>query len=77
MNQHLRILTLIICAVVVPISAGFGRSYPSLLLVDQVPPSPAVRAFSDNAFWITVEDMSYSIGSTSERIVVPRGFVTE
>jgi hypothetical protein len=77
MNQHLRILTLIICAVVVPILAGFGRSYPSLLLVDQVPPSPAVRAFGDNAFWITVEDMSYIIGSTSERIVVPRGFVTD
>ena len=43
----------------------------------QTPPSPAVRAFGDNKFWITVEDMIYVIGSTSERIVVPKGFVTD
>jgi len=63
MNQCLRLLTLVICAAVL---AGF-----------QIPPSPAVRAFGDNQFWITVEDMPYVIGSTSERIVVPRGFVTD
>ena len=43
----------------------------------QTPPSPAVRAFGDNRFWITVEDMIYVIGSTNERIVVPKGFVTD
>lgn len=43
----------------------------------QTPPSPAVRAFGDNKFWITVEDMIYVIGSTSDRIVVPKGFVTD
>jgi Protein of unknown function (DUF1353) len=43
----------------------------------QTPPSPAVRAFGDNKFWITIEDMIYVIGSTNERIVVPKGFVTD
>ena len=43
----------------------------------QVPPSPAVRAFGDNQYWITVEEMTYVIGSTNERIVVPKGFVTD
>ena len=43
----------------------------------QTPPSPAVRAFGDNKFWITVEDMTYYIGSTNEKIVVPKGFVTD
>lgn len=43
----------------------------------QTPPSPAVRAFGDNKFWITVEDMPYVIGRTSDRIVVPAGFVTD
>lgn len=43
----------------------------------QVPPSPAVRAFGDNKFWITLEDMPYVIGDTKKRIVVPNGFVTD
>ena len=43
----------------------------------QAPPSPAVRAFGDNQFWVTVEDMDYVIGSTRDRIVVPKGFVTD
>jgi hypothetical protein len=43
----------------------------------QTPPSPAARAFGDSKFWITVEDMVYVIGSTNERIVVPKGFVTD
>ena len=43
----------------------------------QTPPSPAVRAFGDSKFWITVEDMVYVIGSTNDRITVPRGFVTD
>jgi len=41
------------------------------------PPSPAVRAFGDNKFWITVEDMRYVIGKTNAQIVVPEGFVTD
>jgi len=43
----------------------------------QAPPSPAVRAFGDNKFWVTVEPMDYVIGSTSDRIAVPKGFVTD
>ncbi len=43
----------------------------------QAPPSPTVRAFGDNKFWVTVESMEYVIGSTSDRIVVPKGFVTD
>ena len=41
------------------------------------PPSPTVRGVGDNKFWITVEDMTYFIGNTNERIVVPKGFVTD
>jgi hypothetical protein len=41
------------------------------------PPSPLVQAFGDNKFWIVVRDMEYKIGSTSARIVVPKGFVTD
>jgi Protein of unknown function (DUF1353) len=47
------------------------------VLGQQTPPSPAVRAFGDNKFWITVEDMIYTIGKTQDRIVVPKGFVTD
>src|SRR5262245_61834039 len=43
----------------------------------QTPPSPLVRAFGDNKFWIVVENMEYIIGRTSDRIVVPKGFVTD
>ena len=42
-----------------------------------MPPSPAVRAFGDNKFWIITEDMTYIIGKTTERITVPKGFVTD
>lgn len=45
--------------------------------VKQAPPAPTVRPFGDNKAWITVEDMTYVIGNTSDRIVVPRGFVTD
>lgn len=48
-----------------------------LLSAPQTPPSPTVRAFGDNKFWVTVEDMQYVIGSTTDRIVVPKGFVTD
>ena len=43
----------------------------------QTPPSPLVRAFGDNEHWIVAEEMQYTIGSTSERIAVPAGFVTD
>lgn len=49
----------------------------TLLAGCKTPPSPAVRAFGDNKFWITVEEMPYIIGKTTEKIVVPKGFVTD
>jgi hypothetical protein len=36
-----------------------------------------VRSFDDNKFWVTVEPLEYTIGSTSDRIVVSEGFVTD
>lgn len=41
------------------------------------PKSPLVRPFGNNNFWILTEDMTYVIGKTNERIVVPKGFVTD
>lgn len=41
------------------------------------PPAPTVRPFGDNKFWVTVEPLEYTIGSTTDRIVVPKGFVTD
>jgi hypothetical protein len=64
MNLQAHLLIALVCAATV----SWGQ---------QIPPSPAVRAFGDNQFWITVEDMIYVIGSTSDRIVVPKGFVTD
>ena len=49
----------------------------AILASCQAPPSPAVRAFGDNKFWITIEDMEYIIGRTQDRIIVPKGFVTD
>lgn len=49
----------------------------ALLAACQAPPSPTVRPFGDNQFWVTVEPLEYVIGSTSDRIVVPTGFVTD
>lgn len=43
----------------------------------QAPPAPTVRPFGDNNFWVAVEPLEYIIGSTSDRIVVPKGFVTD
>ena len=43
----------------------------------EAPPAPTVRPFGDNKAWVTVEDMTYVIGKTSDQIVVPRGFVTD
>lgn len=43
----------------------------------QTPPAPTVRPFGDNQAWITVENVEYIIGGTTERIVVPKGFVTD
>lgn len=41
------------------------------------PPAPTVRPFGDNKFWVTVEPLVYTIGNTSDRIIVPKGFVTD
>jgi hypothetical protein len=62
---------LLVCAAVVLVCAAVVAE------CQQAPPSPAVRAFGDNKFWVTVEDMPYVIGSTQDRIVVPEGFVTD
>ncbi|WP_157256633.1 DUF1353 domain-containing protein [Methyloversatilis discipulorum] len=43
----------------------------------QAPPAPTVRPFGDNKFWVIVEPLEYVIGKTSDRIVVPQGFVTD
>jgi hypothetical protein len=43
----------------------------------QTPPSPAMRPDGPNRNWTNVEDMTYIIGDTDERIVVPKGFVTD
>jgi hypothetical protein len=48
-----------------------------LLVGCQAPPAPTVRPFGDNKFWVTVEPLTYIIGSTSDKIVVPTGFVTD
>jgi hypothetical protein len=49
----------------------------ALLAACQAPPAPTVRPFGDNRFWMTVEPLEYVIGSTQDRIVVPKGFVTD
>jgi len=64
MNKQVQLVIALLCAASVSWS-------------QQTPPSPAVRAFGDNKFWITIEDMTYVIGSTNVRIVVPKGFVTD
>jgi hypothetical protein len=43
----------------------------------QAPESPLVRAFGDNDYWIVAEDMTWTIGNTTDKIVVPKGFVTD
>ena len=57
MSRQVQLLIALLCAATV----SWGQ---------QIPPSPVVRAFGDNKFWIVVEDMNYVIGSTNERIVV-------
>ena len=64
MSKQVKLLIALLCAATVSWS-------------QHTPPSPAVRAFGDNKFWIVIEDMAYVIGSTSDRIVVPKGFVTD
>lgn len=46
--------------------------------VAQIPPQPPlVRPDSNNKYWILMEDMEYEIGTTSIKVVVPAGFVTD
>ena len=71
MKRYAKMAVLLVCAAVVLVCASIVAE------CQQVPPSPAVRAFGDNKFWVTVEDMPYVIGSTQDRIVVPQGFVTD
>ena len=43
----------------------------------QTPPSSPLLGFGDNQNWILLAPLVYIIGDTSERIVVPAGFVTD
>jgi hypothetical protein len=43
----------------------------------QTPPSPPLLAFGDSQNWIVLAPLVYTIGATSDRIVVPAGFVTD
>jgi len=43
----------------------------------QTPPSPPLLAFGDSQSWIMLGPLVYTIGTTSDRIVVPAGFVTD
>lgn len=69
MHQNVRILVTILFAAFAGIAIG--------AMIMQAPPSPAVRAFGDGKYWVTIERMEYVIGSTQDRIVVPEGFVTD
>jgi hypothetical protein len=71
MKRYVKVTVLLVCTAVVFVCAAIVAE------CQQVPPSPAVRAFGDNKFWMIVEDMAYVIGSTQARIVVPEGFVTD
>ena len=44
---------------------------------DAPPESPALRAFGDGKDWVLLEAMTYSLGNTNEKIIVPAGFVTD
>lgn len=47
------------------------------LSTDQAPEQPIVRSFGDAKHWVTNEDLVWVIGKTNEKIVVPKGFVTD
>lgn len=44
---------------------------------EQAPEQPIVRSFGDAKHWVTNEDLVWIIGKTNEKIVVPKGFVTD
>jgi hypothetical protein len=58
----------LVCALLGSAHLSFGQ---------QPPKSPLVRAFGDNQFWMLAEDMRWTIGKTSDTIIVPKGFVTD
>ena len=43
----------------------------------QTPPAPTVRPDGANRNWTNIEEMIYTIGDTDDKIVVPKGFVTD
>lgn len=44
---------------------------------DQAPGSDLVRGVGNGKFWIVQEELEWIIGHTNEKIVVPKGFVTD
>jgi hypothetical protein len=67
----------IIAGITLTVFAHAKDLFPRPLPILQAPKSPLVRAFGDNYYWIVAEDMIWTIGNTSDTIVVPRGFVTD
>jgi len=59
----------------------FILSFIAVLVVGcQVIPSPDVRAFGDHKAWMILgneKNRTYIIGNTEDKIVVPKGFVTD
>lgn len=41
------------------------------------PPTPILVPFGDSLHWVLFKELTYIIGDTKEKIIVPRGFVTD
>jgi hypothetical protein len=72
MRTAFKLLLVAVVLLVIAIGAALYILPPGI-----APPSPTVRPFGDNKFWIVVEPINYSVGQTSDVIVVPKGFVTD
>jgi hypothetical protein len=46
-------------------------------IAQQPIPAPLLKPFADNRQWMLFDDLVYQVGTTSTRITVPRGFVTD
>src|SRR5690349_4401848 len=57
--------------------AVVAMNFAAVAAGQQTPPSRPLLGFGDNQNWILLAPLVYIIGDTSERIVVPAGFVTD